>query len=94
MSITAIRNIHSNDAPEMISILMGCLLFKLGGQITFTLGEIEKIHKEFPVVRFALTQSKDAELANELLTVTLNSHDHTQNDRPPDLGFPPDRTRS
>ena len=72
------------DAPELIAMLMCVLMFKLGGQVTLTLAEIEHIHKEYPQVRFTLVKDpvdRDNP-AKEQLTITLLSYDHVDNDKP------------
>ena len=80
-----VLKISANDAPEMVSLLLCILLYKLGGQITLTLSEIQAIYSEFPRIRFALTQygKVDATFCpeKETITVTLQAHDHNENDR-------------
>jgi len=80
---SAVHNIIPNDAPDFISILLCCMLFKLGGQITLSLGEINDIHSQFPSIRFALSKIGD-DPRDEQLTATLRSLDHVDNDRPND----------
>lgn len=80
MTVTAVRHIAYDDAPEMTAILLCCMLFKLGGQITFTMGELQEIHAQFPSIRFALSQLH-GEAKDEQLTCTLRSRD-IENDRP------------
>jgi len=75
-------NIQAHDAPEFVSILLCCLLFKLGGQITLTLGEIEEIHSQYPSIRFALGVGNSDDPKDERITATLRSRDHVENDRP------------
>lgn len=78
----AVLNIEAHDAPEFVSILLCCLLFKLGGQLSLTLGEIEEIHLQFPMIRFALAQQDGMPQRDERITMTLRSRDHVENDRP------------
>ena len=82
--ISEIRNMNYDEAPDMIAILLCVMLFKLGGQVTITLGELEQIHREFPTIRFALLTDavNPSNLAQEQLTCTLLAHDHVNNDRP------------
>jgi hypothetical protein len=84
MSTKGIMEIHANDAPEFISILLCALLFKLGGQVVLTMGEIEEIHSQFPSIRFALSQGA-MDVRDEAITMTLRSRDHIENDRPQEL---------
>jgi len=76
-----ILSITPNDAPDFISILLCCLLFKLGGQITLSLGEIADIHGQFPSIRFALSNI-GGDPHDERITATLRSFDHVENDKP------------
>lgn len=80
MSTVPISRIEASDAPEMVSVLLCCLLFKLGGQITLSLNEIQETHAQFPSIRLALQDVNDATSAR--LTLTLRSRDHVENDRP------------
>ena len=84
MANGTISQISFEDAPDMIALLLCATLFKLGGQITLTLGEIEKIHREYPNVRFALGPDfiDPGDPAKERLTCTLLSRDFVENDRP------------
>lgn len=83
---TPMVKISYADAPEMTAVLLCTMLFKLGGQLSITLGEINQIHTDFPEIRLALqrTDATGLELRpeNEILTVTLRSRDHVENDRP------------
>ena len=65
------------EQPEMIAILLCCLLYKLGGQITMSLMEVHNIFAEFPEIRLALKRVDETgmEVKPEFqtLTVTLRS---------------------
>jgi hypothetical protein len=81
--MTDVLNIQPHDAPDFVSILLCCLLFKLGGQISLSLGAIEQIQQQFPSIRLTLSRELGADCANEILTLTLRSRDHVENDHPP-----------
>jgi len=76
--MSTVQQIQATDSPEMIAILLICMLFKAGGQVTFSLGEIADIQKQFPQIRMALRQHEDPR--QEQLTITLRS-DIAENDR-------------
>ena len=79
MTTNAALNLHPSDAPEFLSMLLICLLFKQGGQITLNLGEIEAIHRDFPSMRFHLTQYGGA-AKDENIMLTLRSKEATINE--------------
>lgn len=74
--------VHKDDyrnQPEMIAILLCCLLYKLGGQLTMTLGEINTIFSDFPEIRMALKRADATGLLIkpefQEMTVTLRSRE-------------------
>ena len=48
-----VQAVNYDDQSELVSHLMSALLFKLGGQITFTMEELVNIRRDFPAVRVA-----------------------------------------
>lgn len=88
MISTEITQKDYSDAPELIAMLMCFLMFRLGGQVTLTLGELDHIFRDYPHVR--LTLIKDTaypfEMAKEQLTVTLLGKDHFINDKSEEKG--------
>ena len=70
------------DEPELINMLFCCVMLKLGGQVSLTLGEIHRIIQEFPHVELALQRVDETglELMPEFqrLTLTLRSRQFTQ----------------
>ena len=77
MAIPNVRKVSFRDEAEMISMLLCCLLFKLGGQVTMTLGEVHKIFSEFPEVRLILKRTDVTGMQlrpeHEVITVQLRS---------------------
>jgi len=81
--MNAILEMKPDDAPDMVAFTLGYLLFKLGGQVTVSLVELEQINRDFPHVRFALTRSIDRpdDPMSYSLTLTIISKEHWENDR-------------
>lgn len=70
-----IAQMDAADAPEFCALALNLMLFKLGGQITFSLVELALNTKDYPKIRVAL------DVLNEKVTLTLLS-DEQVNDRP------------
>ena len=79
-----VKKMSYNEGPELFSLILLSLLFRLGGQQTFTLAEIHHIQAEFPEIRLALSTNPEVPLDEQTITLTLRSN-HIMNDRPEGL---------
>lgn len=84
MATPNVSKVSYQDESEMIAILLCVTLFKLGGALTLTLGEIYKIFDEFPEVRLVLQRRDQTGLElkseHQLLTVVLRSREAVEKD--------------
>ena len=82
MATINVHKVSYADESEMIAILLCCLLFKLGGSVTMTLGEIHQIFGEFPEVRLILQRTDATGMTlrpeHERLTVVLRSREKVE----------------
>lgn len=70
--MTQILECEGSDMPEILTIYCHALLFKLGGQVIFTIDELSEIVRDYKGIRIAATQNDDPNVpASVTLTLKL-----------------------
>lgn len=64
-----ISHIEGSDAPELVTAFMQLCLFKLGGQVAFTLEELNDVIKTYDNTRIALDKP------NSTITLTMRTRE-------------------